>query len=126
MKGDNGSYIKITVKGSMIENIVQTNQIFFTFSENRMSTLPSENSLEDAYNRSFWMVCVLSVCVCAGLWLCVFTCLYLMMGQGDILHKIAPPRISSLSEHAAKTVQNFVVQATQLFKQGCVFIFKYE
>lgn len=48
----------------MIENIVQTNQIFFTFSENRMSTLPSENSLEDAYNRSFWMVCVLSVCVC--------------------------------------------------------------
>lgn len=91
MKGDNGSYIKITVKGSMIENIVQTNQIFFTFSENRMSTLPSENSLEDAYNRSFWMVCVLSVCVCAGLWLCVFTCLYLMMGQGDILHKIAPP-----------------------------------
>lgn len=112
MKGDNGSYIKITVKGSMIENIVQTNQIFFTFSENRMSTLPSENSLEDAYNRSFWMVCVLSVCVCAGLWLCVFTCLYLMMGQGDILHKIAPPRISSLSEHAAKTVQSFVVQAT--------------
>lgn len=126
MKGDNGSYIKITVKGSMIENIVQTNQIFFTFSENRMSTLPSENSLEDAYNRSFWMVCVLSVCVCAGLWLCVFTCLYLMMGQGDILHKIAPPRISSLSEHAAKTVQSFVVQATQLFKQGCVSIFKYE
>lgn len=69
---------------------------------------------------------VYSVCVCAGLWLCVFTCLYLMMGQGDILHKIAPPRISSLSEHAAKTVQSFVVQATQLFKQGCVFIFKYE
>lgn len=71
MKGGNGSYIKITVKGSMIENIVQTNQIFFTFSENRMSTLPSENSLEDAYNRSFWMVCVL--CVWGGaLALCVY------------------------------------------------------
>lgn len=125
MKGDNGSYIKIIVKGSMIENIVQTNQIFFTFSENRMSTLPSENSLEDAYNRSFWMVCVLSVCVCGALALCVYMFIP-YDGTGRYTTQDSSPRISSLSEHAAKTVQSFVVQATRLFKQGCVFIFKYE
>lgn len=52
-----GLYRKVSVQiKSLGDTVLGTNHALFTLSENRMSTLPSDNSPEDANHRSFWMV----------------------------------------------------------------------
>lgn len=52
-----GLYRKVSVQiKSLGDTVLETNHALFTLSENRMSTLPSDSSPEDANHRSFWMV----------------------------------------------------------------------
>lgn len=88
-----GHYRKVSVQiRCQTDAILWTNHALFTLSENRMSTLPSENP-EDANSRSFWMV---RVCVCIY---CVSLSLSVYFRRGRIrpIHQIAFPSVSPVS-----------------------------